>query len=200
MIEWMEPRRLMAASPVMAVTMTGTAGQITGVVLTFGVPLDPASAQDVRAYSISKKTKGKDSSFVGIDTGTDGTTRRVRFSSAVYDSAAQTVTLTPTEPFDLARKFRRLRVDGGGATPVKVAGGALIDGDGNGRAGGNVTIRSRVVRAGHFNYKEPDGDTARLRLTGPGTLRVWSDKKRTVAPVVFLVGTNPGQSTLTGTV
>jgi hypothetical protein len=200
MIEAMEPRRLMAVTAVSEVTMTGSAGQILGVVLTFRVPLDPASAQNVNAYSISKKTKGEDSSFGPIDTSTDGTTRRVRFSAAVYDSAAQTVTLTPTEPFDLARKFKRLRVSGNGPNAVKAPTGAPIDGDGNGKPGGNAEVHSRVVRASHFNFKEPDGDTARLRLSGPGTLRVWSDKKRIISPVVFLFGTNPGQSTLTGTV
>ena len=198
MIESLESRRLLAA--VVAVTMSGTAGQITGVVLTFAEPLDPASAQNVNAYSISKRTKGEDSSFGPIDTSEDGKTRRVRFSSAAYDPAAQTVTLAPTEPFDLGRKFRRLRVSGNGPNAVRAASGAAIDGDGNGQPGGNVTIHSRVVRGSRFVFREPDGDTGRLRLTGPGTMRVWSDRKRIIPPVVFLFGTNPGQSTLTGTV
>ena len=119
MIESMEPRAgCWPPPPLVAVTMPGTAGQITGVVLTIRVPLDPASAQDVRAYSISKKAKGEDSSFGVIDPSTDGTTRRVRFGSATYDAAAQSVTLTPTDPFDLGRKFRRPRIEGGGPTPV----------------------------------------------------------------------------------
>jgi len=200
MIETMESRVLMAATAVSAVTMTGTAGQITSVVLTFRVPLDPATAQNVDAYSISKKTKGEDSSFGVIDTSSKGTRRRVRFSSAVYDPATQTVTLTPTETFDVARKFKRLRVSGNGPNAVKTPAGTPIDGDGNGRPGGNAEVHSRVIRSSNFNFKEADGDTAHLRLKGPGTLRVWSDKKRVIAPVVFLFGTNPGQSTLTGTV
>jgi hypothetical protein len=200
MIEPMESRLLMAATVVSQVTMTGTAGQVLGVILTFRVPLDPVSAQNVDAYSISKKTKGEDSSFGVIDTSTPGKTRRVRFSSAFYDPAAQTVTLTPTEPFDVARKFKRLRVSGNGPNAVKTPAGTPIDGDGNGKPGGNAEVHSRVVRSSHFNFREADGDTARLRLGGPGTLRVWSDKKRIISPVVFLFGTNAGQSVLAGTV
>jgi hypothetical protein len=200
MIEAMESRRLLAAPAVVAVTLNGTAGQISGVVLTFGVPLDPASAQNAKAYSASKKVQGEDSNVGVIDTGSTGKTRRVRFVSAVYDPAAQTVTLTPAQPFDLGRKFRRLRIDGAGSNGVRDATGALIDGDGNGRPGGSQIFHSRVIRASRFNFTEADRDRARLRLSGPGSMRVWSDKKRIAPPVIFLVGTDPARSTLTGTV
>src|SRR4051794_30861168 len=153
MIEAMESRLLMAAATaVTEVNMTGSAGQVLGVVLTFAVPLDPASAQNVDAYSISKKTKGEKSNFGIIDTSTPGSTRRVRFSSAVYDPAAGTVTLTPTEPFDVARKFKRLRVSGNGPNAVKTPTGTPIDGDLNGKPGGNAEVHSRVVRSSHFNF------------------------------------------------
>jgi hypothetical protein len=200
MIEAMESRRLLAAPAVVAITMTGTAGQITGVVLTFGMPLDPVSAQNVNAYSISRKTKGEDSSIGPIDTSTSGKTRRVHFQSAVYDPAAQTVTLTPTEPFDLGRRFRRLRINGAGPNAVADATGAPIDGNGDGRPGGNQLFHSRIIRASHFFFREGDGDKGRLTLSGPGALRVWADKRRHAAPVVFLTGTDALRSTLTGSV
>jgi hypothetical protein len=200
MVEILESRQLLAATPVTAVTINGTAGQVTGIVLTFAVPLDAASAQNVRAYSVSKRTAGTDSSFGPIDTSSDGTTRRVHFQSAVYDAAAQTVTLTPTAPFDMGHRFRRLLVQGNGTNAVKDAAGSPIDGNGDGRAGGDIAIHSRVVRTSRFVFRERDGDTALLRLTGPGVMRVWADTRRNLAPVVFLVGTNAGQSTLTGTV
>jgi hypothetical protein len=200
MVEHLESRRLLAASPVTAVTINGTAGQINGVVLTFNVPLDPASAQNVKAYSISKKTKGDDSSFGVIDTSSPGSTRRVRFQSAVYDAATQTVTLTPVDAFDLGRRFKRVRISGSGANAIKTVTGAAIDGNGDGKAGGDAILHSRVVRASRFNYREADGDMARLRLSGPGVMRVWSDHRRHVAPDVFLFGTNASQSTLSGTV
>jgi hypothetical protein len=200
MIEAMESRRLLAAGPVVAVAMTGTSGQITGVILTFAVPLDPASAQNVKSYSISRKTKGEDSNIGVIDTSSSGKTHRVRFESAVYDPASQTVTLTPTEGFDLGRKFRRLRIAGAGPNVVLDATGAPIDGNGDGRPGGNQIFHSRVTRASNFNFREPDGDKARLRLSGPGVLRVWSDHHRGAPPVVFLYGTDPARSTLNGSV
>jgi hypothetical protein len=80
------------------------------------------------------------------------------------------------------------------------ATGAPLDGNGDGKPGGDAILHSRVVRASRFNYREADGDMMRLRLTGPGVLRVWSDHRRNVAPDVFLFGTNASQSTLTGTV
>ena len=135
----------------------------------------------------------------GVDTSTGGGTRRVELESAVYDPAAQSVTLTPTEPFDLARRFKRLRVSGVGPNTVKDAAGAPIDGNGDGRPGGDAVINSRVLRVSRFVFREADGDTGRLRLNGAGKLRVWSDHRRNIAPVVFLFGTN-AQSTLTGSV
>ena len=200
MVEHLEGRRLLAATPVVSVGITGTAGQITGVILTFAVPLDPASAQNVEAYSISKRTSGESSSFGGIDTSTGGQTRRVRFQSAVYDPAAQSVTLTPDDPFDLGRRFRLLRVSGQGANAVKDAAGEPIDGNGDGRAGGHAVIHSRVLRGPRYQLRERDGDTLRLRLTGPGVLRVWSDHRKNIAPVVFLFGAEPSGSTLSGTI
>ena len=199
MIEHLELRRLLAATPVVAVGINGTAGQISGVVLTFGVDLDAASAQNVQAYAISKKTSGGGSSFGGIETGSGGGTRRVAFQSAAYDPATRAVTLTPAEPFDLGRRFKRVRISGEGPNAVKDAAGAAIDGNGDGRAGGDAIIHSRVLRGSRFVFREADGDSARLRLAGPGVLRVWSDHRRHIAPVVFLFGTDTS-STLTGSV
>ena len=196
----MESRRLLAAPAVVAITMAGTPGQITAVALTFREALDPAAAQNVDAYSVSKKTKGDDSSFAGIDTGSGGDRRRVEFASAAYDPATRTVTLTAAEPFDLGRKFRRLRVSGSGANAVRAVTGAPIDGDGNGQAGGDVVVHSRVTRSAGFRFTEADGDRARVRLSGPGTLRVWSDHRRNIPPVFFLFGTDATQSSLTGSV
>jgi hypothetical protein len=124
----------------------------------------------------------------------------VQFQSATWDAGTQSVTLTPTEPFDLARRFKRLRVSGAGPNAVKNAAGAPIDGNGDGKAGGDAIIHSRVIRASHFNFREADGDSARLKLAGPGILRVWSDRRRNIAPDVFLFLTSAPQSTLTGTV
>jgi hypothetical protein len=201
MIERMEVRRHFAAQPVVAVAMTGTVDAVNGIILTFGMPLDPASAQNVEAYSISRRVKGKDSSFGGIDLGSSGGgARRVSFTSAVYDPAAQAVTLTPSVPFNLPKRFRRLRVGGTGTNAVNDATGAPIDGDGDGTPGGSNVIHVRVGRSKHFNYKEADGDVGRFRLAGPGRLWAFADKRRTVAPVIFLSDANPQKSRLIGSV
>lgn len=201
MVETMESRRLFAAPAVVRVSMTGAVEAITGVTLTFRVPLDAASAQNVNAYSISRNVKGEDSSFGGIDTGTTGGgTRRVRFTSAVYDPAAQTVALTPSVPFNLPKRFRRLRVIGTGANAVNDATGTPIDGDGDGAPGGSDVITVRVGRSRHFNYKEADGDVGRFKLAGPGRLWAFADKRQNVAPILFLSGANPLKSRLTGSV
>ena len=197
MIENLEARRLLA---VVAVTLSGTPGQLTGIALTFAVPLDPVSAQNVDAYSISKRASGDGGSVGPVDTGSGGSTRRVRFSSAVYDPASRTVTLTPAEPFDLGRRFRKLRVMGRGDNAVRDAAGVPIDGDGDGRPGGHAVVHSRVTRGPGFMFREADGDRARIRLNGRGTLRVWSDARRNIPPVVFLFGADPQRSSLTGSV
>ena len=199
MIEPMESRLLLAGQ-VVALTLMGTAGQITGVVMTFDTPLDPASAQNPKAYQAIKKIPGKDSNFGVIDTSSSGKTRRVRFTAAAYAPATQSVTLTPSEPFDLGRKFRRILIDGAGPDAIHDATGAAIDGNGDGVAGGSQVIHSRVKCAGGFTFREADGDKATLKLRGPGTLRVWSDRRRGAAPIIFLVGTDPARSTLTGSV
>ena len=201
MVELLEHRQLLAATPVVALGINGTAGPISGSGVTFAVPLDAASAQNVNAYSISKRVSGDGGGFGGIDTGGGGgSTRRVAFQSAVYDAAAQSVTLTPTEPFDLGRRFKRVRVSGEGPNAIRDAAGSPIDGNGDGRPGGDAVIHSRVLRGSRFIFKEADGDTGRLRLSGPGVLRIWSDHRRNIAPVVFLFGTEPSRSTLSGNV
>ena len=180
--------------------MTGIVDAVTGVVLTFGVPLDPASAQNVNAYSISRNVKGEDSSFAGIDTSTGGGTKRVRFTSAVYDPGAQTVTLTPTVPFNLPKRFRRLRVSGAGENAVKDVSGVPIDGDGDGTPGGSEVFTVRVGRSKHFNYKESDGDVARFNVRGPGRLWAFAAKRRGIPPILFLSDADPARSSLTASV
>jgi hypothetical protein len=201
MIERMEPRRLFAAPAVVGVSFTGTADAVTSVTLTFGVPLDAASAQNVKAYSVTRKIPGKSSSFGLIPTGgTDSNTRRVGFVSAAYNPATQTVILTPAAAFNMYRKFRRINIDGTGANAVKDAAGAPIDGDGNGKPGGNNLIHARLIHSNKFTFKEADGDSGHLKLNGPGKIVAFADQRKDIAPIVFLTGSNALQSTLTGSV
>ena len=201
-MESMEPRRLLAG-PVVAMTILGTEQEVTGVVLTFNVPLDPASAQNPDAYFLGRnRVQGGDDEFWDPLNLNDPPTvsQRVRLQSAVYDPAAQTVTLTPATPFDLFDKFRRVRVSGRGATAVRDASGAPIDGNGDGTPGGSAVLRLRVARASRFQFREADGDRARLRLHGPGEIWSVTSRRREFAPVLFLNKTNALRSDLVGSV
>jgi len=202
MVEAMEPRRLMSGPSVVAARFLGTETEITGIVLTFNGPLDPASAQDPKAYFVGRTKPGPNDSFFdpfGLYDPPDEIVK-ARVQSAAYDAAAQTVTLTPAAPFNLFEKFRRIKVRGKGAHVVRDAAGAAIDGNFNNKPGGDLMLRTRVNRAKGFDFKEADGDRASLNLSGPG--RLWSikSKQRMFPPVVFLHETNGLKSTLKGKV
>ena len=95
------------------VQMQGTIGSISAVVLTFNEPLDPTTAQNLAAYSFGKKPPPNATDNSGLSVSDffpfryTGHQRaavrkpqlvkkgRIIFSSAVYDSTADTVTLTP---------------------------------------------------------------------------------------------------------
>jgi len=197
----MEPRRLLAA-PVVAITVQGTEQEVTGIVLTFNVPLDAASAQNPAAYFVGRdKVEGSDKFWDPLDlSDPPKVSERVRLQSATYDAAAQTVTLTPASTFDLFGKFRRVRISGRGEAPVRDAAGNPIDGNGDGAPGGNAVLRARIVKASRFSFREADGDRARLRLHGPGKLWALTSRQREFAPVIFLNKTNALKSGLTGSV
>jgi len=106
--------------PTVEITTTITIGRLgyhaqpTTLVLSFGSPLDPARAQDVRNYRVvSFGGPGRDGSHVG---------RAIGVLSAVYDPAALTVTLRPAERLDIHNAYR-LTVKGTGAGGLAVASG-----------------------------------------------------------------------------
>jgi hypothetical protein len=200
MVEAMEPRRLLVGPVVLAMSMLGTEQEVTGIVLTFSDRLDPASAQNTRAYFVGRFDR------VTADHGWDPLgltdrpreTDRVQLQSAVYDDAARTVTLTPATSFNLFERFRRLRISGRGPTAVKDVAGVPLDGDRDGTPGDSGVLRLRVNRSKRISFRELDGDRVKLRLFGPG--RIWSliDRRRAVAPVFFLNRTNGLRSSLNG--
>jgi hypothetical protein len=199
--EPMEPRRLLAG-PVVALTVLGPEQEVTGIVLTFNVALDPTSAQNPDAYFVGRdRVEGSDKFWDPLDlSDPPKVSKRVQLQSAAYDPAAQTVTLTPATTFDISDKFRRVRVSGRGAAPVRDVAGVPIDGNGDGTPGGNAFLRARIVKASHFNFREADGDRARLRLHGPGKLWAVTSRQREFAPVIFLNKTNALKSGLVGSI
>ncbi len=101
----------------------------TSLVLTFSGPLDPATAGNPANYQLS--TAGRDRQFGTPDD------QLVPLSSAIYDPATRTVTLTPQQRFLYLFQTYLLQVNSttpGGVTDLS---GNLIDGNGDGQPGGN---------------------------------------------------------------
>ena len=122
------------STSVLTVTVTMDGPQVVGVtrygpktgsnelVLTFNSPLDPATAQDVRCYSI-----------IGI-----GCNKVIPIRSELYNPATRTVTLTLG--LNLWRfKSYRLTVYGKGVHVVTGSNGLALDGTGTGKPSNFVT-------------------------------------------------------------
>jgi hypothetical protein len=99
----------------------------TRLLLTFNEALDPARATDLADYRL---------------TGPRGKVIRIR--SATYNAGARTVTLRPTRLLNLHHAFKVVVNGTTGSVLADVAGNAL-DGDGDGRPGGDFT--GRITRA-----------------------------------------------------
>jgi uncharacterized repeat protein (TIGR01451 family) len=115
---------------VVALQRFGFHTQPTLLVLTFSEPLDPATAQNTRAYRII-----------------DPHGHTIVVDRAMYDPEAQTVTLFPHRKLNLHLRYR-LIVSGTGPNAVTNAEGVPLDGANNGRPGSDfvtfVTIDNWV--------------------------------------------------------
>jgi hypothetical protein len=177
---------------------------VLGVVLTFNEPLDEASAEDLDHFRVGKGTDRRqhndDDRFRGNEGGL------VAFQSAVYDPANFTVTLTAQEPFNIVRRLRTIRVLGRENDAVRDVAGNALDGDGNGRPGGDSVQQYTFRRAGRVSYGERDRDSVTLTLRGPGQL--WVVRKTREGKVVargdalrvYIDRGDPASSILTGRV
>ena len=198
--ERLEARQLMARPvPVVAQAFVGPPEQVTAVVLTFDVPLDPATAANTAAYRVVRVTKERDDGFFG-DGSSDLDTQRVKLAAASYDPATNAVTLTAERPFEVRRNFKSIRVIATGARAVLTAGGTPLDGDGDGRPGGDVVVRYRANARRSLAFRDADGDRVKLRLRGPGEILYLAPSKGRSSPTLFFRDTEPFTSTLTGTV
>ncbi len=196
----LERRQLLAANvPLVAQAFLGSSEDVTAVVLTFAAPLDPVTAADTAAYRIVRVTKSRNDGFFG-DGKTERDTDRVDLASATYDPATNSVTLVPENPFAVRKSFKSIRVIATGSRAVLTADGTPLDGDGNGRPGGDVVVRYRANARRLLSFREADGDRVRLRLQGPGELLYLSPSKGHSSPTLFFRNTNVSQSVLIGTV
>lgn len=136
--------------------LTGPSRGITGAVLHFNEDLRPASAEKLRNYSFF--------AFAG------GRRQRIALGSAVYDPVTRAVTLIASEPFGQTQ-FTRLQITArgkkGGLTDLR---GNRLDGEPDGKPGGDAVFRFRVFSGTAVTFSDRDGDLATLVLTGGGRL------------------------------
>ncbi len=130
-----------AASPmVMSVSRFGYHMHPTSLVIQFNGPLDPATAENVRGYTII---------------GPGGQT--VAVASAIYDADTRSVTLLPPHRLNVHYAYG-LIVRGTGSDSIKDGAGVAIDGAGNGTAGSNyetkITAANLVILGKHAHVRK----------------------------------------------
>ncbi len=145
-------RDLTPPEVVSVVPIEGGAG-VAGYAVDFSKPLDPTSASNANNYLLF--TSGRDS-------GTANTIIRV---AAVYDAAADSVILVPSQPLAL-NTFYGLMVTQG----VMDASGNALDGDGDGVAGGNYG--SYVGIGNSLTYRDSATNLVNLSAAGAQLLMV----------------------------
>jgi uncharacterized repeat protein (TIGR03803 family) len=197
------PAAVAQTTTVAGVQPVGTAQSIRGFVVTFNGPVDPTTAQNVLGYRIQRQyTVNQGRSFWQQLFGGSPETRTenasYKIASAVYDSQTYSVTLTLASPMPVVNGVRLVQVIGAGAHAVLGANGKAIDGDFNGKPGGNFTYRFTMSVAKTVSYKTTSGDLVKLSLSGPGKI-VTIMPSNTATPVIDLLDTDPADSILTGT-
>jgi len=121
--------------PAPLVTMTKVADvlnkkhQVTQVLVSFSGAVNATEADHVGTYRLA--TQGKGGSY------TAKSAQVITLKSAIYNAKTDTVALTPSKPFALSKPVQLL-VYGTGHTALQDSHGRLIDGDHNGKAGGNA--------------------------------------------------------------
>jgi hypothetical protein len=191
-VEPLEGRQLLASvGPVIAQQFVGGADACTAVVLHFDQPLDPTTAENPDAYELIRKfNEDEDGGFGGGlgggGGGNESSNNRIRIESADYDDTNHTVTLTTVNTVVIRRSFTVIVVHGRGQNAVLTPGGAELDGDGNGRPGGDAILRFKTAAKKTFSYRDADGDRAKITLTGAGRLFYLFAKRNRSSPVIFL--------------
>jgi hypothetical protein len=202
-IEGLEPRQLLSGSPaVRSLQVLGNVHHVNRIVLTFDESLDPTTAQQPKSYSFGRvPASGSDNGVtIGDVLGFLAKPKvpavkggKIQWSSATYDDATHSVTLTAVKAFNASQYFRLLRVKGTGNYAVKDLTGRALNG------GADTVVRWAYRTGKTLRFVEADGDTAVLTLKGPGQLYGFFRKSGDPDPTVFVSNTN-SKSVLTGTV
>jgi hypothetical protein len=183
------------------VRLPGKGKTIRAAILTFDKELNGVEAERLENYEI--RAPGKDKLFGTTDD------KLIALRSAVYDAAANEVTLTPAKKLKVNRAFQITVQD----TLTDLAGTPL-DGDSDGIPGGDHAVRGG--RWSHITYFDSDGDRVKIRLVnhaalpGVGDDRFDEDDPAGWMEVLWgpgiegrrllLTHTVPGQSVLLGSV
>jgi hypothetical protein len=190
------------ATQVSGIEPIGDAKSITGFVVTFNGPIDPTTAQDIRGYKILRPYTIIDPRNFWQQLFSEHAKTHIgyaayKLATAVYDSQSDSVTLTLASPMPVNSGLRMVQVMGTGPHAVLDANGKPIDGDANGKAGGNFTYSFSMSVARNVTYHTADGDIVKLSLTGPGKI-VALIPTGTESPVIDLVSTDSATSIFTG--
>jgi Putative Ig domain/IPT/TIG domain/PKD domain len=187
------------ATQVSGVQAFGDATSIAGFVLSFTGPLDFVTAQDTRGYRVRRQKSTQKPSLLGqlLGEGDKNQPNTFKIASAVYTPQTDSVTLTLAKPMLVQNGVRRVQVFGNGPHAVVDANGKPVDGNADGKKGGNFTYHLNMSVGKSITYKTSAGDTVKLSLTGPGQI-VTLLPTGTNTPVIDLVDTNSATSILTG--
>ncbi len=172
--------------------LTTSSSGITAIVLGFSEPLDPTRAQDLANYGYFLIVAGPGGSFRASDS-------YVSLDQAVYNQAANTVTLSPSAPLPFDNLYE-LTVNGHANAYINVglenpAGALLLGSDG---VPGDPYVTtfgagSRLV------YTDATGNLVNLAIAHGGMIQLERSSGGTVTSLEIL-GPTTRKSTLTGSV
>ncbi len=206
----------------------GPVGGVTALVLQFDQALDPSTANNIKAYHIGRNF-GSSSDSGGFNpigffsqpkpassgngggvlnlpaiekaSATSSTPQVHPFASVgtvSYDDTSHTVTIFAAKPFNAKGFLRFVRVTGTGVNAVRGANGLALDGDQNGKPGGTQVIRYRFFNTKSFAYTDARKNRVVLKVQGVGRIFAFLPRLNP-SPDVFLTGTDPGTTIVTGT-
>jgi uncharacterized repeat protein (TIGR01451 family) len=137
---------------VLAVVPVESGNAVTAYVVDFSKPLDPTHASFAGNYTLfaSGRDLGTANAFIGV-------------ASASYNAANNSVTLTPATHLKI-NAFYGLMINGNAASPDALTdlSGNVLDGDGNGVAGGNYGAYIGI--GNNLNYIDSGGNAVNLAV------------------------------------
>lgn len=184
----LQPPVVSRISPVLGTTA------ITGINVIYSKPMDAQRATTLFNYDTAIVAAGRDGVF---DTADDV---RTKILTATYHASSRSVRLIPVTPLAY-NGFYRLSIDRV-ITPVVGPGvsdtyGNVLDGDGDGRAGGAYIAYIGV--GSRLSYRDTDGDQVALSISGGGMMQMVLGSDR-AAESLKVLGARPGKTVITGSV